>query len=100
MFQPWSVVVVVFPTGINLAVFVAFVLAYRRMRRRIYTEINKNSDSDGQATLRFDLGMILIATNEFSLENKLGQGGFGSVYKVRNFIKPCKVLSKSLDFGQ
>ncbi|KAH0883638.1 hypothetical protein HID58_059734 [Brassica napus] len=31
--------------------------------------------------LRFDLGMILIATDEFSAENKLGQGGFGSVYK-------------------
>ncbi|CAA0393752.1 unnamed protein product [Arabidopsis thaliana] len=81
VFQPWSVVVVVFPTVINLAIFVAFVLAYGRMRRRIYAEINKNSDSDGQATLRFDLGMILIATNKFSPENKLGQGGFGSVYK-------------------
>ncbi|KAH0889586.1 hypothetical protein HID58_052015 [Brassica napus] len=31
--------------------------------------------------LRFDLGMILIATDEFSAGNKLGQGGFGSVYK-------------------
>ncbi|CAE6136050.1 unnamed protein product [Arabidopsis arenosa] len=43
--------------------------------------IGKNSDSDGQSTLRFDLGMILVATDEFSPENKLGQGGFGSVYK-------------------
>ena len=39
-------------------------------------------DSDGQSMLRFDLGMILIATDEFSAGNKLGQGGFGSVYKV------------------
>ncbi|XP_010432767.1 PREDICTED: cysteine-rich receptor-like protein kinase 36 [Camelina sativa] len=81
IFQPWSVVVVVVPTFINLSVFVAFVLAYHRMRRRIYAEINKNSDSDGQSMLSFDLGMILIATDEFSPENKLGQGGFGSVYK-------------------
>ncbi|CAN7003719.1 unnamed protein product, partial [Brassica oleracea var. botrytis] len=39
------------------------------------------SDSNGQSMLRFDLGMILIATDEFSAGNKLGQGGFGSVYK-------------------
>ncbi|KAL1196352.1 Cysteine-rich receptor-like protein kinase 36 [Cardamine amara subsp. amara] len=81
IFQSWNVVVIVVPTFINLAVFFAFVLAYRRMRRRIYAEINKNYDSDGQSTLRFDFGMILIATDEFSPENKLGQGGFGSVYK-------------------
>ncbi|EOA22331.1 hypothetical protein CARUB_v10002938mg [Capsella rubella] len=81
IFQPWSIVVVVVPTVINLAVFVAFVLAFHRMRRRIHAGINKNSDSDGQSMLSFDLGMILIATDDFSPENKLGQGGFGSVYK-------------------
>lgn len=30
----------------------------------------------------FDLGTVAIATNNFSEENKLGEGGFGPVYKV------------------
>lgn len=30
----------------------------------------------------FDLTTIAAATNNFSVENKLGTGGFGSVYKV------------------
>ncbi|XWS70701.1 hypothetical protein CRYUN_Cryun03dG0069800 [Craigia yunnanensis] len=29
----------------------------------------------------FDLATIVLATNNFSMKNKLGQGGFGSVYK-------------------
>ena len=30
----------------------------------------------------FDLSVIAAATNNFSDANKLGEGGFGSVYKV------------------
>lgn len=30
----------------------------------------------------FDLSVILEATDNFAPENKLGQGGFGPVYKV------------------
>jgi len=37
--------------------------------------------------------MIVTATNNFSLENKLGQGGFGSVYKVKKLVR--RVLTKS-----
>lgn len=31
----------------------------------------------------FDLATIAKATNNFSTDNKLGQGGFGPVYKVK-----------------
>lgn len=33
-------------------------------------------------SLQFDFSTIRAATDNFSEENKLGQGGFGSVYKV------------------
>lgn len=32
--------------------------------------------------IQFDLDSIKAATNNFASENKLGQGGFGVVYKV------------------
>lgn len=32
----------------------------------------------------FDINTLIIATNKFSDANKLGQGGFGIVYKVIN----------------
>lgn len=34
----------------------------------------------------FDLSSLLIATDNFSNANKLGQGGFGCVYKVNKSI--------------
>jgi len=34
-------------------------------------------------SLRFDFAAICEATSNFSYENKLGQGGFGAVYMVR-----------------
>lgn len=33
-----------------------------------------------------DLATIVNATNNFSTDNKLGQGGFGPVYKVNDTI--------------
>jgi hypothetical protein len=33
-----------------------------------------------------DLATIKIATDDFSDSNKLGQGGFGTVYKVNNAV--------------
>jgi hypothetical protein len=33
----------------------------------------------------FQLSELQFATNKFSDENRLGQGGFGSVYKVEQY---------------
>lgn len=51
--------------------------------------IEHNSDggetSEGQKHLEvplFELATLLNATNTFSNDNKLGEGGFGPVYKV------------------
>ena len=43
-------------------------------------EENKNDGS-----LFFDLSTLRTATNNFSDTNKLGQGGFGPVYKVLEY---------------
>ena len=41
-------------------------------------------DNRGSSDLpSFHLSVIVAATNNFSNANKLGEGGFGAVYKVR-----------------
>lgn len=34
----------------------------------------------------FDMSTIESATDDFSFNNKLGEGGFGPVYKVTDFL--------------
>ena len=42
---------------------------------------------DKLETHHFDLSTIQEATNDFSLQNKIGEGGFGPVYRVcRKFL--------------
>ena len=40
------------------------------------------SDLSEMESLQFDFGAIEAATKMFSDENKIGQGGYGAVYKV------------------
>ena len=48
-----------------------------------YLEGNELEDSSRHPDLSiFDLSCIVAATDNFSPTNKLGQGGFGSVFKV------------------
>ena len=43
----------------------------------------------------FDLRTIIVATENFSILNKLGQGGFGPVYKVVSF-QVCLCIINSI----
>ena len=44
------------------------------------------SDEEGSGEMHyFSLTTILAAINNFSEDNKLGQGGFGPIYKVKRY---------------
>ncbi|KHN19082.1 G-type lectin S-receptor-like serine/threonine-protein kinase [Glycine soja] len=45
------------------------------------SEIGCRNHIEDQALHLFDIDIILAATNNFSIENKIGEGGFGPVYR-------------------
>ena len=47
-----------------------------------YSIYGRDDDNRGEMNY-FNLSTILTATNNFSDANKLGEGGFGPVYKVK-----------------
>ncbi|KAL5579073.1 hypothetical protein UlMin_011515 [Ulmus minor] len=61
-----------------------FVYCLRRREKEKYNAIqdeNGGNEITTMESLQFDLSTIEAATNNFSDENKLGEGGFGPVYK-------------------
>lgn len=55
----------------------------------VFTSNREQSNENNMDELElpfFDFNTITMATNSFSHENKLGQGGFGIVYKVSFFV--------------
>ncbi|EXC20510.1 Cysteine-rich receptor-like protein kinase 40 [Morus notabilis] len=78
-----SAAIVVVPSVCAFLVLLISICLYSRMRmRKKKRETKEEIDIDAEC-LQFDFGMISYATNDFSDENKLGQGGFGAVYKGR-----------------
>ena len=54
---------------------------------RSYGRRYEGSSHDDEFKLPiFDLGTIAAATDGFSINNKLGEGGFGPVYKVALYM--------------
>lgn len=48
-------------------------------------EFSTEGNMDDLELPQFDFQAIIDATNFFSLANKLGEGGFGTVYRVSKF---------------
>ncbi|ONI10164.1 hypothetical protein PRUPE_4G031700 [Prunus persica] len=63
--------------------FICFGCWFAKRKRKEYPREMKNDDSrrTHQDLTIFDLESIVAATNNFSTANKLGEGGFGPVYK-------------------
>ena len=64
-----------------------------------YLEGNELEDSSRQPDLSiFYLSCIVSATDNFSMTNKIGQGGFGSVFKVQLQFLMSSLTSSQLFF--
>ena len=55
-------------------------------KRRLRKDYDNEGGKEDMELPIFDLAMIANATDNFSNNNKLGEGGFGPVYKVNNNI--------------
>ncbi|KAK4755048.1 hypothetical protein SAY87_008805 [Trapa incisa] len=66
-----------------LAAISVFCIIYRRRKAKLaYANIESMDEIRTAETLQYDFATIRDSTDNFSEENKLGQGGFGPVYKA------------------
>ncbi|KAF6160895.1 hypothetical protein GIB67_025430 [Kingdonia uniflora] len=79
-----SIAIVVVPIVIGvlllIVVLCAFLLRRNKRKKRKYGMIDE-TEMISADSLHFDLRTIRVATDNFCDANKLGQGGFGAVYK-------------------
>ncbi|KAK3188266.1 hypothetical protein Dsin_027827 [Dipteronia sinensis] len=80
------IIAIVVPIVVSVLLFVLgyCFLARRARGRKKFNAIPEEIDANDITTvesLQFDFGTIEAATNKFSTNNKLGEGGFGEVYK-------------------
>ncbi|CAA7040628.1 unnamed protein product [Microthlaspi erraticum] len=90
--------------GFVLIVACLYILLTRNKRkekqRREGKYVEENKIKDAQL-LQFDFDSIRLATNDFSCDNQLGEGGFGAVYKgVLDFGEEIAVKRLSMRSGQ
>ncbi|EOA15466.1 hypothetical protein CARUB_v10004324mg [Capsella rubella] len=101
-------IAIVVPVAISVLLFVAVFSFYvRKRKKKPYDTGAANDERDDDITtagsLQFDLKVIEAATDKFSIFNKLGQGGFGQVYKgiLPNGVQVAvKRLSKTSGQGE
>ncbi|KAH6812902.1 hypothetical protein C2S51_021920 [Perilla frutescens var. frutescens] len=78
------VLIIVVPVGVTL-IFAACAVIFMRkkMKKRAYEITEIADDISTVESLQYDFSRIRAATSDFDDANKLGQGGFGAVYKGR-----------------
>ncbi|KAI8525187.1 hypothetical protein RHMOL_Rhmol13G0209500 [Rhododendron molle] len=83
----WQVIAaIVALIGVVLMLFLAGFCFLTKMAKKKYNSVEEDLDNVGDdilkvQSLQYDLGTIEAATNNFSNDNKIGEGEFGLVYK-------------------
>ncbi|KAI8525221.1 hypothetical protein RHMOL_Rhmol13G0212900 [Rhododendron molle] len=78
------IIAIVVPIGVVTMLFIASFCFLSKRAKRKHNSLREKNDEDDISTvqsLQYDLGTIKAATNNFSDDNKIGEGGFGPVYK-------------------
>ncbi|KAK1438038.1 hypothetical protein QVD17_03839 [Tagetes erecta] len=80
------VIIVIVTIAVILIAFICIFLRMRRKKKKkqkplLPTHEDESMDMSNIESLKYDFSTLSAATNNFSEDNKLGQGGFGAVYK-------------------
>ncbi|XP_076926692.1 cysteine-rich receptor-like protein kinase 8 [Bidens hawaiensis] len=75
-----TAIFVIIPTVIAILIVSICIFIVLR-RKKILVEKDDTMDMSTIESLQYDFEVVKVATNDFSDQNKLGEGGFGSVYK-------------------
>ncbi|CAH8346042.1 unnamed protein product [Eruca vesicaria subsp. sativa] len=80
-----TLVFAVIPIVIVIIVLISLFIYLMRRSRKKKKDLKEEAENEVEGThsLHFDFETIRVATDEFSLTNKIGEGGFGAVYKGR-----------------
>ncbi|KAK9265383.1 hypothetical protein L1049_007345 [Liquidambar formosana] len=87
-FSSQKIIAIVVPIAVSVVLFFALCCCFLRWEaKKKYNAIIIQEDTVGNdittaESLQFDLSTVQAATNNFSEENKIGEGGFGGVYKA------------------
>ncbi|XP_024626533.1 cysteine-rich receptor-like protein kinase 10 isoform X1 [Medicago truncatula] len=106
-----TVIAVVVPVVTVVLVLILICIYLRLRKRKQFSKANNGAYEDGDEdedeitiveSLQFNFDTIRVATSDFSDSNKLGQGGFGVVYRGKlpnGQMIAVKRLSKDSDQG-
>ncbi|KAK7391013.1 hypothetical protein VNO78_19291 [Psophocarpus tetragonolobus] len=99
-----TIVAIVVPISVAVLLFIVGIwILWKRTgaakRRNSAQDPKTGTEISSAESLRFDFSTIEAVTNKFSNANKLGEGGFGEVYKAWKLWKdeaPLELLDESL----
>ncbi|TMW91592.1 hypothetical protein EJD97_014134 [Solanum chilense] len=98
------IIIVVSTVATIILMICTFVILMKMRKRKLMHKIQSRHVNDIDITaesLQYDLSTIRTATDNFSSSNKLGEGGFGPVYKgVLSNGQEVAVKRLSVDSGQ
>ncbi|PSS10340.1 Cysteine-rich receptor-like protein kinase [Actinidia chinensis var. chinensis] len=98
-------IAIIIPICVAVLLFIVGFCWLRRRATKKYDSVREDTVGDditAVQSLQYDLSTLQAATNNFSEENKIGEGGFGPVYKAtlsNGEVVAVKRLSRSSGQG-